>query len=75
LIWTRRIGAACDTAQNSALAVQFDAEVTLMVRFDNERQKFTSAVQLPGPKHWLDTLISPLIVTSPGERPRPATVV
>jgi len=28
---------------------------TLMVRFDNDRQKFTSAMQLPGPKHWLRT--------------------
>ena len=29
--------------------------VTLMVRFDNERQKFTSAVQLLAPEHWLRT--------------------
>src|ERR1700735_5875912 len=73
-IWTRRMGEACDTAQNSALEVQSAVVVTSMVRFDNERQKFTSAVQLPA-SHWLDTLIAPLMVTSDGERPSPATVV
>ena len=45
LTWTRRIGAACDTAQNSALVQPNFGLVTLMVRFDNDRQKFTSAVQ------------------------------
>src|SRR5580692_11300366 len=73
-ICTRRTGEACDTAQNSALEVQAAAVTTLMVRFDNERQKFSSAVQLPL-THWLDTLIAPLMVTSDGESPRPATVV
>jgi hypothetical protein len=74
-IWTRRMGEAWETAQNSALEVQVFTVTTLMVRFDNERQKFTSAVQLPVSSHWLETLIAPLMVTSDGERPRPATVV
>ena len=52
LTWTRRIGAACDAAQNSPVW-QPDFPATLIVRFDRERQKFTSAVQSPGPKHWL----------------------
>ena len=69
------MGEACETAQNSALEVQAAAVTTLMVRFDNERQKFSSAVQLPLLSHWLETLIAPLMVTSDGERPRPATVV
>src|SRR5215468_7105357 len=38
---TRRIGAACDTAQNSAAERQPVSPVTLIVRFDSERQKLT----------------------------------
>jgi hypothetical protein len=49
---TRRIGAACEVAQNSP-NWQPPLPATLIVRFDSERQKFTSAVQSPGPKHWL----------------------
>jgi hypothetical protein len=52
LTWTRRIGEACEAAQNSP-NWQPPLPATLMVRFDIERQKFTSAVQSPGPKHWL----------------------
>src|SRR5581483_4778751 len=75
LMWTRRIGAACDTAQNSPVEQPAFGVVTLIVRFDNDRQKFTSAVQLLGPKHWLRTSMEPLMTTSFGERPRPATLV
>jgi hypothetical protein len=80
LIWTRRIGAACDTAQNSLPVWQPVCPITLMVRFDIERQKFTSAVQSVGApggvgKHWLSTSIEPLICTSVGLRPSPATSV
>jgi hypothetical protein len=46
LTFTRRSGAACDTAQNSPEARQPDSPATLMVRLDSERQKFTSAMQL-----------------------------
>ncbi len=74
-MWTRRSGAACETAQNSvAVLAASPAGTTLIVRFDSERQKLSSAVQLP-PEHWLSTLITPLMVTSPGFSPRPATVV
>ena len=52
LTWTRRIGEACDTAQNSLFAKQPVPPVTLIVRFDTERQKLSSAVQLPL-MHWL----------------------
>ena len=41
---TRRIGAACETAQNSA-APRSRCPSTLIVRFDSDRQKFVSAVQ------------------------------
>ena len=58
LICTRRIGAACETAQNSLPVWQPVWPITLIVRFDIERQKFTSAVQSVGApggvgKHWL----------------------
>ena len=75
LIWTRRIEVACDVAQNSAESSQPVAPGTLIVRLASERQKLTSAVQLLGPKHWLWTLASPLIVTSFGDAPKPATSV
>jgi hypothetical protein len=45
-----------------------------MVRFDNDRQKFTNAMQLL-PVHWLYTSTEPLITTSPGDCPSPATLV
>jgi hypothetical protein len=47
---TRRIGAACDTAQNSAV-LQAEELITLMFRFDRERQKLVSATQ-PEEPHW-----------------------
>src|ERR1700747_342019 len=76
LTCTRRIGAACDTAQNSATPPQPSAEFAtkLIVRFDSERQKLSRAMQLFAPKHWLETLMAPLMTTSPGETPRPATL-
>ena len=52
LTLTRRIGAAWEVAQNSPNS-QPPLPMTLIVRFDSERQKLTSAVQSPGPKHWL----------------------
>ena len=72
---TRRIGAAWDTAQKSVAAWQPVPPATLMVRLDSERQKLSSAMQLLPVKHWLYTSMEPLIVTSPGEPPRPATSV
>src|SRR5207245_9912526 len=51
LTWTRRIGAACDTAQNSPWRHPCGL-LTLMVRFDNDRQKLLSATQKPA-SHWL----------------------
>ena len=74
LTWTRRIGEACDTAQNSLFAKQPVPPVTLIVRFDTERQKLSSAVQLPL-MHWLTESIAPLMTTPPGFSPRPATLV
>ena len=74
---TRRTGEAWDVAQNSAVCEHgaFAGGVgKLMVRLDRDRQKFTSAVQLP-PLHWLNESTAPLMTTSPGEAPRPATLV
>jgi hypothetical protein len=48
--------------------------VTLIVRFDTDRQKLSSAPQ-PLAEHWLRELTAPLMTTSPGEAPRPATAV
>ena len=45
---TRRIGAACDTAQKLAEARQPVPPATLIVRLDSERQKLFSAMQLVG---------------------------
>src|SRR6516165_1079458 len=59
---TRRRGAACETAQNSAEERQPDRPATLIVRFDRERQKLSSAMQLVGVKHRLYTSTWPLIV-------------
>ena len=74
---TRRMGAACETAQNSAEARQAVRPVTLIVRFDRERQKLSSAMQSVElePKHWLYESTWPLMVTSVGAAPRPATSV
>ena len=47
-MFTRRIGAACETAQKSPEDRQSARPVTLIVRFDSERQKLTSAMQLFG---------------------------
>src|SRR5262245_144631 len=41
---TRRIGAACETAQKLPAARQPDSPATLMVRFDSDRQKLTRAM-------------------------------
>ena len=54
---TRRIGEACEVAQNSVpsghgTGLTLGGAVTLMVRLDSERQKLSSAVQLPD-EHWL----------------------
>ena len=75
-ICTRRIGAAWEVAQNSATPSQppFGPESTWRVRFESERQKFVSATQKPA-LHWLCTSIVPVIATSPGRAPRPATSV
>src|SRR5581483_468023 len=91
---TRRSGAACDAAQNSVDASQsppygsFEGgdhtwpaggTVTLIVRFESERQKFTSSVQpVPsvfwsGGGHWFRTWASPLMTVSLGKAPSPAT--
>jgi hypothetical protein len=45
---TRRIGAACETAQKLPDDRQSDKPMTLIVRFDSERQKLLSAMQLSG---------------------------
>lgn len=45
---TRRIGAACDAAQNSGAPPAGSA----IFKFDSDRQKLLSAVQLL-PSHWL----------------------
>src|ERR1044071_4552517 len=50
---TRRIGAACDTAQNPAAERQPDSPVMWSVRFDSDRQKLTSAMQLSGARQRL----------------------
>jgi len=48
LTFTLRMGEACDAAQKLPVfrqSVMFAACVTLIVRFDNERQKLFSATQ------------------------------
>src|SRR5262249_52030651 len=77
---TRRIGAACETAQNSAAVWQLFGLGRSIDRFDSDRQKLSSATQLVvpgvvGERHWLKTLIEPLITTSRGDAPSPATWV
>ena len=74
----RRIDAAWETAQKFAVERQpsCPAALTFRERLDSVRQKLTSAWQLPPPaRHRLYTSILPLIVTSVGEAPRPATSV
>src|SRR5262249_4451377 len=67
---------ACEAAQTSAAALQscLPFVFTSIVRFDSERQKLTSAVH-PFGSHWLYESTVPSSVTSPGERPSPATSV
>jgi hypothetical protein len=48
---TRRIGAACEAAQNSPLRQPL-LPATSIVRFESDRQKFVSATQ-PVALHWL----------------------
>ena len=76
----RRIEAACETAQKFADERQpsCPAESTFRERLESVRQKLTSAWQLlvpPPSRQRLYTSILPLIVTSVGEAPRPATSV
>ncbi len=78
--WTRRSGAACDTAQNSVLPWHPCSPMGLIVRLDSDRQKLSSAMQFvvfgsPVGKHWLKTSTEPLITTSLGDAPSPATWV
>ena len=74
LTCTRRTGAAWEVAQNSAAPSQ-PLPATLIDRFDTDRQKFVSAVQKLVASHWSKESTAPLIVTSSGELPRPATSV
>jgi hypothetical protein len=72
--------AACETAQKFAEARQPSCPRALMFsdRLDSVRQKLTRAWQLlvpPSPRQRLYTSILPLIVTSAGDAPRPATSV
>ena len=55
---TRLIGAACEAAQNSPYRHVPPLPATLMLRFDMERQKFTSPVQ-PRSMHRVYTSIVP----------------
>ena len=77
---TRRIGEACDAAQKLPELRQPSRPVTLMVRFDTVRQKLSNAMQFGSPVtgsglHRLYTSTWPLMVTSVGFRPNPATSV
>ena len=74
LTCTRRTGAACEAAQNSAAPSQ-PLPWTLIVRFEAERQKLFSAVQKCVASHWSNESTAPLMVTSFGEAPSPATSV
>jgi hypothetical protein len=46
-----------------------------IVRFETDRQKLSSAMQLSAVRQRLNTFTAPLIVTSVGDFPRPATSV
>ena len=80
---TRRTGDAWDVAQNSAVCrhgAPLGEAGKSMVRFDSERQKLSSAVQLlvagaVAGRHWLKESTAPWMTTSPGEVPSPATLV
>jgi hypothetical protein len=74
---TRRMDAACDTAQKFAVCRQpsWPAEFTRIDRLDRLRQKLTSATQLSGCRQRLYTSTFPLMTTSVGESPRPAISV
>src|SRR5207245_2134993 len=63
-ICTRRMGAACEAAQNSATPSQppFGPGAMWTVRLERDRQKFVSAPAEPR----LCTSIVPVIATSPG---------
>jgi len=50
---SRRTGAAWEAAQKLPADRQPANPVTLMVRFDSERQKLFSAMQNPVASHWL----------------------
>src|SRR4051794_21584006 len=63
----RRYGAACDTAQRSRPPVGFTD------RFSADRQKFW--VAFCGGNQSASACTAPLMVTSSGDRPRPATWV
>ena len=77
----RRIEAAWETAQKFAAARQPPCPGALMMlreRFERVRQKLTRAWQLlvpPPSRQRLYTSILPLMVTSRGDEPRPATSV
>src|SRR5580692_9290489 len=75
LMLTRRIGSAWETAQKAVPLRHPVSPWTLIVRFDSERQKLSSAEQLEAVKHWLYTSMWPLMTTSAGDPPRPATSV
>ena len=64
----RRNGAACATAQRSEPPIGFTA------MFSAERQKFCSATPWSEALN-ASTVIAPLMTTSPGFWPRPATEV
>ncbi len=77
---TRRIDTAWETAQKFALALQPSVSSDLSifrVRFDSVRQNVSSAMQfvLFSPRQRLYTSMLPLMVTSPGFAPSPATSV
>jgi hypothetical protein len=66
---TRRIGAACDTAQRSVPPSGTTAT------FSTDRQKFCVAFFSSPAFHPESTLTAPVMVTSSGFFPSPATVV
>ena len=53
--------------------LQSNRSTMLRVRFDTDLQKLLSPVHAP--KHWLNDTIAPLMTTSFGLSPRPATLV
>jgi len=67
--WTRRIGAACETAQVVV------PPAGAMARFSTERQKLISALPLSWMFQPLSASTLPVMRTSSGPRPRPCTAV